>query len=85
MDKSIQDVIANNEYDYLQAYNIFVKNKEEELKGMIEKLATRNNDQKLKDQKMYKLEHQLIKMRQIAIESDKERDTLREEVKRLTA
>lgn len=85
MDKSIQDVIANNEYDYLQAYNIFVKNKEEELKGMIDKLATRNNDQKLKDQKMYKLEHQLIKMRQIAIESDKERDTLREEVKRLTA
>ena len=85
MDKSIQDVIANNEYDYLQAYNIFVKNKEEELKGMIDKLATRNNDQKLKDQKMYKLEHQLIKMRQIAIESDKERDSLREEVKRLTA
>ena len=85
LDKSIQDVIANNEYDYLQAYNIFVKNKEEELKGMIDKLATRNNDQKLKDQKMYKLEHQLIKMRQIAIESDKERDTLREEVKRLTA
>ena len=85
MDKSIQDVIVNNEYDYLQAYNIFVKNKEEELKGMIDKLATRNNDQKLKDQKMYKLEHQLIKMRQIAIESDKERDTLREEVKRLTA
>ena len=85
MDKSIQEVIANNEYDYLQVYNIFVKNKEEELKGMIDKLATRNNDQKLKDQKMYKLEHQLIKMRQIAIESDKERDTLREEVKRLTA
>jgi len=33
---------------------------------------------------MYKLEHQLIKMRQAAIESEKERDALREEVKRLT-
>lgn len=44
MDKSIQDVIAANEYDYLQSYNIFVKNKEEELKGLIDKLAARNND-----------------------------------------
>ena len=84
MDKNIQDVIASNEYDYLQAYNIFVKNKEEELKSTISKLASRNNDQKLKDQKMYKLEHQLIKMRQTAIESEKERDALHEEVKRLT-
>ena len=33
---------------------------------------------------MYKLEHTIIKMRQAAIETDKERDFLREEVKRLT-
>jgi len=44
MDKSLQDIIDGNEYDYLQAYNIFVKNKEEELKGMIDKLATRSSD-----------------------------------------
>jgi len=36
MDRSLQGIIDSNEYDYLQAYNIFVKRKEEELKGMID-------------------------------------------------
>jgi hypothetical protein len=36
MDQSLQEVIEKNEYDYLQAYNIFVKRKENELKGMID-------------------------------------------------
>jgi hypothetical protein len=36
LDKHLQGIIDSNEYDYLQAYNIFVKNKEKELKGMID-------------------------------------------------
>lgn len=36
LDKNLQGIIDSNEYDYLQAYNIFVKNKEKELKGMID-------------------------------------------------
>jgi hypothetical protein len=33
----------------MQAYNIFVKKKEEELRNLIDQLAMRSNDQKLKD------------------------------------
>lgn len=36
LDKNLQGIIESNEYDYMQAYNIFVKKKEEELKGLIE-------------------------------------------------
>ena len=63
MDHSLQEVIEKNEYDYLQAYNIFVKRKENELKGMIDQLSARNQDQKLNDLKMYKLELALSKSR----------------------
>ena len=31
-----------NELDYMQAYNIFVKRKENELKGVIDQLSARN-------------------------------------------
>jgi len=36
MDKNLQGIIDLNEYDYMQAYNIFVKKKEEELRDLIE-------------------------------------------------
>jgi hypothetical protein len=36
MDKNLQGIIDSNEYDYMQAYNIFVKKKEEELRELID-------------------------------------------------
>ena len=36
MDKNLQGIIDLSEYDYMQAYNIFVKKKEEELRDLIE-------------------------------------------------
>ena len=35
MDVKLTRVLRKHEYDYMQAYNIYVKRKENELKGMI--------------------------------------------------
>lgn len=64
----------------MQAYNIFVKRKENELKGMIDQLSARNQDQKLNDLKMYKLELALSKSRKQLSELEKEKSDLKKEV-----
>jgi len=44
MDQKLTRVLRKHEYDYMQAYNIYVKRKENELKGMISQLNAKNSD-----------------------------------------
>jgi len=41
---------------YLEAYNIYVKKKEHELHGIIQKMYDKNNDIPMKDAKIMRLE-----------------------------
>jgi hypothetical protein len=39
MDNSINEVVKNLEYEYLQAYNLFVKHKVTEIKELIDQIT----------------------------------------------
>jgi hypothetical protein len=49
MGSKISKIIEAHEYEYLQAYNIFVKRKENELKEFVEKMDKRHADTKIFD------------------------------------
>ena len=56
MDGLLNRVLSKQEYDYLRGYNVFVKNKERNLKELIEKLNERNSTSNTKDKKINNLE-----------------------------
>lgn len=49
-------VLQKHEYEYMQAYNIFVKRKESELKQLIDDISTRLGDSVANDKKIKRLE-----------------------------
>ncbi len=49
MGTDISKIIELHEYEYLQAYNIFVKRKEIELKEFVDKMDKRHSDSKVYD------------------------------------
>ena len=51
-------VLSKHELEYMQAYNIFVKNKETELKHLIDDITNRLGDKVANDNRMKKLELQ---------------------------
>jgi hypothetical protein len=61
MQTIMKNVIQKHEVEYMQAYNIFVKRKEVELKNFIMEMENRTDDKKLMDQKIRKMEHEMIK------------------------
>ena len=56
LDKKLNRVLAKQEYEYLKGYNIYVKQKEKDLRELIEKLNEKNSNNTLKDEKISKLE-----------------------------
>lgn len=52
----LTDLLRRNEYDYSVSYNIYVRNKEKELKSLIDQITARYEDKKLHDKKMHGLE-----------------------------
>ncbi len=51
-------MLSKHELEYMQAYNIFVKNKETELKRLIDDITNRLGDKVANDNRMKKLELQ---------------------------
>jgi hypothetical protein len=51
-------VLSKHELEYMQAYNIFVKHKETELKRLIDDITNRLGDKVANDNRMKKLELQ---------------------------
>lgn len=56
LDINLNRVLKKHEYEYLQAYNIYVKNKERELVHTINLMNERNSSSQVKDQKIMILE-----------------------------
>ena len=75
MDGLLNRVISKQEYDYLRGYNVFVKNKERNLKELIEKLNERNSTSNTKDKKINNLELEIdiIRTEQKKLEDQREK------------
>lgn len=56
LDDSLNKVLRKQEYEYLQAYNIYVKRKEKELRGLIDTLNEKNSNNNFKDARIKQLE-----------------------------
>ena len=71
MDETIKDldlklhrVLAKQEYEYLKGYNVYVKQKERELKETINQLSERYNNQGAKDKKLVMLQKGIKSIRE---------------------
>jgi DNA repair exonuclease SbcCD ATPase subunit len=65
-------VLEKHEYEYLQAYNIFVKRKEQELKEFIQEMDSKSDDKKNLDARIRKLENEKFKLIQKNNKSESE-------------
>jgi seryl-tRNA synthetase len=81
LDKKLNRVLAKQEYQYLKGYNIYVKQKEKDLRELIEKLNEKNSNNTLKDEKISKLESTISAIREDQIRQEKEKEKLLESVK----
>ena len=81
MDKNMKQVLERHEYEFMQAYNIYVKKKEKELIKIIETLEKRNKNNSQLDQKMKTLEATVNKLRKDADDNEKKMESLRKEIK----
>lgn len=52
LDEKLKKVLRKQEYEYLQAYNIYVKRKEKELRELVNALNEKNSDNNSKDTKI---------------------------------
>ena len=81
LDQSLNGVLRKQEYEYLQAYNIYVKRKEKELRELIGALNEKNSNNNFKDQRINQLEVLIDKMRKDAFNQERKVETLQNEVK----
>lgn len=81
MDRNMKQVLERHEYEFMQAYNIYVKKKEKELIEIIQTLEKRNKNNSLLDLKMKNLEATVNKLRKDADDNEKKMESLRKEIK----
>ena len=62
----MNSVLKKQEYEYLQAYNIYVKRKEKELRELINALDEKNSNNNYKDNRIQQLEVTIDQMRKDA-------------------
>jgi chromosome segregation ATPase len=74
-------VLAKQEYEYLKGYNIYVKQKEKDLRELIEKLNEKNSNNTLKDEKISKLENTIAAIREDQIRQEREKEKLNETIR----
>ena len=73
LDQSLNKVLKRQEADYLKGYSIYVREKERELRSLVQKLNERNNSTSLKDEMIYGLKQQLAQLYQDASKQQEER------------
>ena len=81
LDKKLNRVLAKQEYEYLKGYNIYVKQKEKDLRDLIAKLNEKNSNNTLKDEKITKLERTIGAIQLDQIDQASEKKKLLESVK----
>jgi len=77
----IGKIIERHELDFLQAYNIFVKRKEKELKDFVVEMEKRQDSRAQIDAKMAKLHAEIVKKEQAVFSAEKMNDLMRERVR----
>lgn len=85
LDDKLNDVLAQQEFEYLKAYNIYVKRKEKDLRDMIEKLNLKNSNNTLKDEKINMLEKIIQSFRDDQVRIEREREQKNQHLQRLEA
>lgn len=81
LDTKLNRVLAKQEYEYLKGYNIYVKQKEKDLRELIEKLNEKNSNNTLKDEKISKLENTISAIREDQIRQERDKEKLNENVR----
>lgn len=64
-------VLQRHEYEYLQTFNAFIRNKENDLRGLIVTMNERAADHAGREKKIRQLEQNLSRMRREAVEHGK--------------
>lgn len=80
---SLERVLQHHELEYMQAYNIFVKRKETEMKQLIDDITQRLGDKVANDKKMKRLELNEHVMKGKAVEWGQEIAALKKQIKNL--
>lgn len=70
---SLDRVLKQQEHDYLKGYTIYVKQKEKELRELIQKLNEKNSNNTLKDEIIYKLKESIKKVDEERIKMEEEK------------
>jgi len=81
LDEKLKSVLRNQEYEYLQAYNIYVKRKEKELKSLVSALNEKNSNNNFKDMRISQLEVTISKMRTQAFKYEGDIEDFKKELK----
>jgi len=81
LDSQLNQVLRKQEYEYLQAYNIYVKRKEKELRELINALDEKNSNNNFKDMRISQLEVTIDQMRKDAFNYEQKQDQLIKEIK----
>ncbi len=68
METNLANVLQQHELEYMQAYNLYVKRKETELKQLIDEITNRLTDKVANDRKMKQLELNEFVMKKKAID-----------------
>ena len=64
LDEKLDRVLKKQEHDYLKGYSIYVKQKEKELKELINKLNEKNQNNTQKDELIHNLKQTISKLNQ---------------------
>ena len=83
LDEKLNTVLRRQEYEYLQAYNIYVKRKEKELRQPISNLNERNSESNIKDTRISTLEVTIDQMRKDAFDQEERLGALKRDIKML--
>ena len=83
LDVKLNRVLAKQEYEYLKGYNVYVRQKEKELKTTIQQLSERYNNQGAKEKKVQALQLAIKSIREEQIYIDRENMNLKDTVKKL--
>ena len=80
IDQNIRNVLEKHEYEYMQAYNIFVKHKESEIKGLIDKITERTGDKQANEAKLERALKSEAKLREQYYKAEKENVEMKKEI-----
>ena len=83
LDVKLNRVLAKQEYEYLKGYNVYVRQKEKELKSTIQQLSERYNNQGAKEKKVQALQQAIKSIREEQIHIDRENLNLKDNMKKL--